>query len=221
MSNQVDLTPELIHETFKNLGNLAFQQGRVVDLAVYGGSALAIAYDLRMATKDVDAVFEKDKDFVRNSALEIANQLALPENWLNDAVKGFISGNESMIHFASYPSQHKTGLRVFVPAPNYFFAMKCIGIRIGENSHDVADVKNLIKICEIKNIDQAYDIIDSYYPRSMIRTKAQFALEEIFSQPDVTNTDGFKYGRDGFKDKVENFRRDSQNKNSLSPKKPI
>lgn len=52
------LIPEIMGETFKQLGTLALQEGQVIDLAVYGDSALAIAYDLRTATRDVDAVFE-------------------------------------------------------------------------------------------------------------------------------------------------------------------
>lgn len=55
----------------------------------------------------------------------------------------------------------------------------------------------------------------------MIRAKAQFALEEIFSEPNVTNTEGFKYGRDGFKEKVERIREDAKNAPKSTPKKSI
>ena len=45
-----------------------------VDLAVYGGAALAIAFDMRTATRDVDAVMRTHPNFVRQSVCEIARE---------------------------------------------------------------------------------------------------------------------------------------------------
>lgn len=168
-----------MEEAFARLGNMALEEGRVVDLAVYGGSALAVAYNLRKTTKDVDAVFEKDRDFIRRAVEVVGMEMNLPSDWLNDAVKGYLSPNEAgnMIRFGSFPSESSPGLRVFVPSPEYFFAMKCIDMRTGSGSKDVEDAKNLALVCEIKTADEALDIVESFYPDRAIPPKTRFAIE--------------------------------------------
>jgi len=204
----MSLTAEKMEKAFGILGAKAIQANRVVDIAVYGGSALAVAYDLRESTKDVDAVFERDKDFVRKVVLEIAEELGLPEDWLNDAVKGYVSPKEhgNLIRFASYPSEENVGLRVFVPSPRYFFAMKCIDIRWGGGSYDVEDVKKLALICKIKDANEALRIVESFYPGRKIPPKTGFALEEIFETLDLKA--GISVGRSGFDKKLEEFSQD-------------
>jgi hypothetical protein len=49
-----------IENGFARLGALAAADGIVVDLAVYGGSAIALAWGFRVATRDVDAVVRGD-----------------------------------------------------------------------------------------------------------------------------------------------------------------
>ena len=43
----------------------------------------------RPATRDVDAVFERDRTFVRSAAGLIAEEFGWPAEWLNDSVNGF------------------------------------------------------------------------------------------------------------------------------------
>lgn len=62
---------------------------RGIDGEMYavGGAAIAIAFDERRATRDIDAVFEP-KHIVYEVAGEMAEEMGLPPGWLNDAVKG-------------------------------------------------------------------------------------------------------------------------------------
>jgi hypothetical protein len=54
------------------LGRRCYEAGRTVEIAVYGGSALLLTLNRQVNTRDVDAVFEKDKDFVTRLAVEMA-----------------------------------------------------------------------------------------------------------------------------------------------------
>jgi hypothetical protein len=47
-----------IEDAFRRLGDRLARRGMVADLYVFGGAAMALAYDARRATRDIDAVFQ-------------------------------------------------------------------------------------------------------------------------------------------------------------------
>jgi len=47
-----------IERAFRRLGERLARRGLTADVYVIGGAALAMAYDSRRATRDIDAVFE-------------------------------------------------------------------------------------------------------------------------------------------------------------------
>ena len=56
-----------LEQALRELGRRTHAAGRVVEIAIYGGCAVMLTLNYRVATRDVDAVFEKDKDFVRKN----------------------------------------------------------------------------------------------------------------------------------------------------------
>lgn len=172
----------------RELGRRAYAAGKTVEIAIYGGCAVMLTLNYRVATKDVDAVFEKDKDFVRRIAAEVAEDYGWDEDWLNDGVKGWLSVVETdaaaKVFIGAYPSEDEPGLRVFVPRPEYLFAMKCRAMRVGgvAGSQDIEDIRRLAKAIGIKDAQQALDLVQAFYPRHIIEPKTQFGLEEIFSR---------------------------------------
>jgi hypothetical protein len=174
-------------EAFHALGTLAWADGKTVEIAVYGGSALMLIYDWRLATKDVDAVYENDRVAVRALALLVARERGWPDNWLNDGVKGFLSARDrdedAKKLFGEFPSQHAPGLRVFLPRPEYLFAMKCRAMRLGgaSDTGDIDDIRNLAREIGLKDPAAALALVASFYPGSQLQPKVQFGIEEIFS----------------------------------------
>src|SRR5262245_53101505 len=71
------------------LGARTRREGKVIDLAVYGGSALLLASNFRIATQDVDAVLEEDQGMVARWAEEVARTRNWPRDWLNDGVRTY------------------------------------------------------------------------------------------------------------------------------------
>lgn len=65
--------------------------GTRAELFLVRGAALAVAYDATRATRDLGAVFIPS-DVVRQAAATVARRRGLAEDWLNDAVKGFLPG---------------------------------------------------------------------------------------------------------------------------------
>jgi Nucleotidyltransferase of unknown function (DUF6036) len=63
------------------------------EVFVVGGAAMAIAYDTRRATADVDAVFAPLSE-VRRAAIQVAERLHLEPEWLNDGANAFMPGED-------------------------------------------------------------------------------------------------------------------------------
>ena len=172
------------------LGEIAVAEGKIVEISVYGGSALLLTFDSRIATRDVDAVFESDRDFVRCAAAMIADEFGWSADWINDGVKGFLSAHDAdpdaKSLLRSYPSSQGPGLRVFVASPSYLFAMKCLAMRLGgaEVSQDVEDIRLLAGELGIRTAKDAMMIVSRYYPDGRISPKTRFSLEELFGPPE-------------------------------------
>lgn len=66
-------------------------QGIHGDLFLVGGAAMALAYSARRATRDLDAVFEP-KHVIYELAHRVGDRHGLPDDWLNDGVKGSFQG---------------------------------------------------------------------------------------------------------------------------------
>lgn len=179
-----------VEEAFGRLAELAVAAGKIVEISIYGGAALILTLDARPATRDVDAVFDRDRDFVRHAARSIAADFGWDEDWLNDGVKGFLSSADGAPAakrlLRTYPSADRPGLRVFVASPEYLFAMKALAMRIGgvEQKQDVDDIRRLAAFLKVASAAEAISIVSRYYPLDRLPPKTQFGLEEIFSHPE-------------------------------------
>ena len=175
------------------LAGLAREAGCCVEIAIYGGSAIALVWAFRAATQDVDAVISRSEDsaFVRDAVAKIATENGWNQDWLNDGVRGFLSANESLNEYdlGAQPGENP-GLRVFVPTPEYMLAMKCMAMRLDAASHDVADIRALITITHAQSVDQVLAIVERYYPRRLIPPKVELGVREIFKSTQTEQSNG-------------------------------
>jgi len=123
---------EEIIEALTALAGELERRGVVAEMYVVGGAAIALAFDERRATRDIDAVFEP-KTVVYEAAAVVAEDLDLPGGWLNDAVKGFLEGDDP----AAVPVLDLPGLRCLAASPETLLALKVLAHRIGEDEDDV------------------------------------------------------------------------------------
>ena len=188
------LTKDDILRGFRRIDVKAKASGVLVDLSIYGGAALMIAFDVRQVTRDVDAVVRGASSFMRAVVAEVAEEERWPPDWLNDGVKGFLSGREEMFLMESFPGSPDGGLRIHLPSPTYLFAMKCMAMRPEgiDGSHDISDIEMLARKIGIRSSSEALSLIEGFYPASRIPAKVRFGVEEIMERlfpPPVSESD--------------------------------
>jgi hypothetical protein len=138
-----------------------------------GGAAMALAYSTRRVTKDIYAVFEP-KMVIYKAARRVAVELGLPDDWLNDAVKGFLPGNDN----DARPLPEVSRIEITTASPRYLLAMKLLAMRFGE---DDDDMKILIQQAGVKNTEEALDLLTRLYPHLEPPVKTRLFLDELFA----------------------------------------
>ena len=149
------------------------QDGITGELYLVGGAVMCLVYDARQSTNDLDGFFRPAR-VVRAAVKRIAHNSGIPDNWLNDAVKGYLSSNGNFQDYLEL-----SNLRVLTATPEYLLAMKCLALRIGAEFHDEADLRFLLRYLNITDYQTALDIICRYYPLEQFPQKTLYALEEM------------------------------------------
>lgn len=165
------LTRQQIETYLREVG--AELEGRSLrgEILIVGGAFMALVLRARTTTKDVDAVVTSDPEPMREAVAQVARRHSLPADWLNDAVKGFIYKKPPTRLWAEYP-----GLRVYVPATDYVFAMKAHAAR----PEDRTDLLTLRDTLGLRDAEEAIRIVERYVPANRRRIQTQLTIESLF-----------------------------------------
>ena len=167
------LTQTEIRRLFDLLNDELRVSGVSGELYLVGGAVMCLAYNARPSTADVDALFRPVLQ-VRQAAARAAAKAKVPADWLNDAVKGWLSRDGDFAPFLELDH-----LRIMIARPEYLLAMKCLAMRIGAEFHDEEDVRFLLRLLDILSHPQALATITQYYPLDRFPQKTLYALEEL------------------------------------------
>jgi hypothetical protein len=158
-------------------------RGRDVEgeICLLGGAVMVLAFRARPSTKDVDAIFHPTQ-LVRELARTVATEQGLPEDWLNDGAKAFVSERHEVVSgdLPQFP-----GLRVLAPTAEYMLALKCMAARIATEEgapDDVGDIRLLVRHLGLRSVDAALDIVCRYYPAERVPPRTQYLLEEVLAE---------------------------------------
>lgn len=206
---QTEFTRELIEHAFDEMGALAAVRGITIEIAVYGGSCLILASDIRNASGDVDAVFLTGGTAVREIADAVAARLDLPTDWINEGVKRMApppgDPQPNLMLSGEYPRVPNSivGLRVHLPPPAYILAMKMLASRSPDDTEkieiDLSDAVSLMKVTKLTTEQHLVDLLKECYPNlpgivvptvnPRIKTKIEILLDayrKAESEPDPT-----------------------------------
>jgi hypothetical protein len=175
MTEPVKLSTPDITRLFALLNEELAKTGTCAEVYLVGGAVMCLALGARAATRDLDAWF-KPAASVRRAAARVAARAAVPEHWLNDAVKAWLSPRGTFDRFLDL-----SHLQVFVAQPAYLLAMKCVAMRLGEEFHDLDDVRYLLRHLNITSAPEALAIVTQYFDDSQVPLKTRLALEELLS----------------------------------------
>jgi hypothetical protein len=108
------------------------------EIVVVGGAAVVLLYGARSATKDVDVVILSaiEPAVIRDAVKRTGRALGLPDDWLNDAAKGYVHG----LALGEVIVDHPT-LVVRTLAPRQLLAMKLSAWR---DDVDIEDARLLL-----------------------------------------------------------------------------
>lgn len=160
-----------IEEALRALGDRLARRGVVADLYVFGGAAMALAYDARRSTRDIDAVFEPH-GVVLEESRAVGERLGLPPWWLNEQGSVYVArgGDPGASRVFDHP-----GLRVSAASPRHLLAMKVLAAR----RRDSDDVAFLVKELGLGTVEQVLEVCADVFPDEPLPGRARPMVEDI------------------------------------------
>lgn len=170
-------------DAFDAIGRAAANAGRMLQIAVYGGSALMLASNFRFSTEDADVAPLENPwpEWLRLAVERITAANGWAEDWFNDGVAFHLSALADRatdhLEFSSFPRDGTPpGLIVYVPTAPYLLAMKLKAIRVTDplrGEQERLDILNLMRVVRISTIDEAVALLARYFPVSAAGAEKQ------------------------------------------------
>lgn len=169
------LTRDRIFDLLGRLNDSLSQKEIQGDLYLVGGAVLCLAHDARVSTHDLDGIFEP-KSKIYECVKSIAREEDLDEDWVNDAVKGFLGERQEFTEFLLL-----SNLNVKIASPEFLLAMKVQSSRT-ENSNEVNDIRYLIKLLNLQTVNDVEIIVSKFYDLKLLKPKSWHLVEEILNE---------------------------------------
>lgn len=156
---------------FQELSDRLGAAGVNAQLFVVGGAAMALAYDQDRLTRDVDALFAPAPE-VRQAAEVIGAAHGLEPDWLNDAAKGFLPGQDEH-PVTVFESE---SLLAQVASPEYLLAMK---LHASRDERDLDDAATLFLRLGYTTAEQGIELLTSTYPVGQLLPRHRYIVEDV------------------------------------------
>jgi len=168
------LTKELFLEILECLDEKLRENKLELTLNIYGGTVMMACFDVRPATKDIEALFETSPQ-INNILLDIAETYNLNKDWINQDIKEPLKylKTENLMEIYKF-----TNLKVFAPSAEQMLAMKILSAR-PEPYKDFDDAEFLINYLEITALKDVIDIFNTFIGRKYLGDRQKIFLNYI------------------------------------------
>jgi predicted nucleotidyltransferase len=152
------------------VGERLAARGTPGEIVLAGGAVMVMALQARGGSSDIDAVFTRAAEAIRQAAREVADAHGLPAMWLNDHVRVFVAQDAPTVELFEVP-----GLRVRMVRLDYLFYMKAWA----GDPIDQRDLRTIAKALGVTDEAEAYEIVRRYSPGELSQ-EVQILLESLF-----------------------------------------
>lgn len=164
-----ELVTELMHRLVEALDK------RAVDATIYivGGAAIALDYDSRRMTVDVDAFFEP-RDIVLEEAKKLADEYGISDDWLNDKAKmAQVNASDDGIP----QGMSSGGVKITTASPHHLIAMKLAAER-DRDVNDIATILEETKLDPAEAVEIAHDLYGDGAMYLQDRVESEIVMNE-------------------------------------------
>ena len=146
-----------------------------VEIVVVGGAAVAMQWNPRRVTYDVDVVSEGIPAGFWGVVAAVAEAEKLDDDWLNAAARvkaptGPTPGEPTELYRGSH-------LRVYGASPHFVLAMKLLSGR----GVDRPDIPALLEASRPRSRDELYDLVERAYPNVQIPAATRYIIEQVWA----------------------------------------
>jgi hypothetical protein len=152
-----------VETAFREMGEILLRQRKTAEIAVYGGAAIMLQFEVAFRTADVDAIVRSgDHGALMQAAREVAERRGWLRSWFSEAVANYLGAAGGTSLHDTYPSEERPGLRVYVAKPDYLLAMKLRAMRVGRR--DETDAALLARASGIMSREAMLRLLETYFP---------------------------------------------------------
>jgi predicted nucleotidyltransferase len=159
-----------MRDHLRQVGERLSAKGVTGEIVLAGGAVMVLALNARGSSGDIDAVFTREAEAIREAAAEVAEAEGLPAIWLNEHVQVFVAPDAPTVDLFELP-----GLRVRMVRLDYLFYMKAWA----GDPVDQRDLRAIAKVINVKDEHEAYGIVRRY-SSGELSEEVQILLESLF-----------------------------------------
>jgi len=181
MSACLELTREEMLRYLNEINRKLKADGKHGEIVLAGGAALALVFNARNSTRDIDAIFAPTH-YMNAIIAEIADENEnLSYDWLNDGVKRFVTDRMNYSDFLTL-----SNLTIYSIDAEGLLAMKLTAHRV--DSKDMDDSIFLMKVLDISTVSQTLDIVEKYTHKSRQTPETRVFAIEVFERYQAEKT---------------------------------
>lgn len=163
-----------LQRAFSALAAKLQHSGVVGQVHVVGGAAMLLAYDSRVTTRDIDALFSPDAPMLK-AIREVAEEMGWPRTWLNNQASSYVSRtpgegspvfDHPFLHVVATPAEHLLAMKVIAAR----------GVRDGE------DIRLLLDRLRITTAAGVWGIVARYFPDETITGRSRLLVEDLLNR---------------------------------------